>query len=99
MKITAEEVQHVAKLARLAIHEEDLALFAQQLDAILSYVDILNRLDTDSVEPTFQVFAHSNAMREDVIEPSLTQQEALANAPEQKDGGYLVPRVMEGGGA
>jgi aspartyl-tRNA(Asn)/glutamyl-tRNA(Gln) amidotransferase subunit C len=99
MKVSAREVQYIAKLARLEIREEDLELFVRQFNDILGYAGKLDKLDTESVEPTAQVLPYGNVMREDVVKPSLTRDEALANAPAQKDGGYLVARVMEGGGA
>jgi aspartyl-tRNA(Asn)/glutamyl-tRNA(Gln) amidotransferase subunit C len=99
MKVTAREVQYIARLARLEIGEGELELFVRQFNDILGYVDVLSKIDTENVEPTAQVLAYGNVMREDIVKPSLPQEEILANAPEKKNGGYLVPRVMEGGGA
>ncbi|MDR2006754.1 MAG: Asp-tRNA(Asn)/Glu-tRNA(Gln) amidotransferase subunit GatC [Acidaminococcales bacterium] len=98
MKVSAQEVQYIAKLARLEIPEEDLALFVRQFNDILGYAGMLGKLDTEKVEPTAQVLPYGNVMREDAAGTPLTQEEALSNAPAQKDGGYLVARVMEGGG-
>lgn len=99
MKVSAKEVEYIARLSRLEIEEKDLELFTQQFNDILVYAGTLGSLDTDAVEPTAHVLNYGNVMREDIVKPSFTQDEILANAPERKDGGYLVPRVMEGGGA
>ena len=99
MKVTADEVRYIAQLSRLELAESDMDLFVKRFNDILSYADKLDRLDTENVEPTAQVLNYGNVMRDDVIKPSLTQEEVLANAPEKANGGYLVPRVMEGGGA
>ena len=99
MKVSAKEVAHIAHLARLEIGESELDVFTKRFNDILDYVNTLDKLDTENVKPTTQVLDYGNVMREDIEKPSLTQDEVLANAPERKDGGYLVPRVMEGGGA
>ncbi|MDR3348137.1 MAG: Asp-tRNA(Asn)/Glu-tRNA(Gln) amidotransferase subunit GatC [Acidaminococcales bacterium] len=99
MKVSAQEVQYIARLARLEIPEENLELFVRQFNDILGYAGMLGKLDTENVEPTAQVLPYGNVMREDVAGTPLTQEEALANAPERFRGGYLVARVMEGGGA
>ncbi len=94
MKISREDVQKVAQLARLRLCEEELVTMTGQLDTILSYVDKLNELDTDGVEPTTHVLAVSNAFREDCVRPSLTRQRALANGPAVDEESFLVPRVL-----
>lgn len=94
MKISREDVQKVAQLARLRLCEEELVTMTGQLDTILSYVDKLNELDTDGVEPTTHVLAVSNAFREDRVRPSLTRQQALANGPAVDEESFLVPRVL-----
>ncbi len=99
MRVDSNQVEYIAALARLEIEKSDLDLFVTQFNDVLSYVDVLNKLDTDDVIPTAHVGDYGNVFREDVVKPSLTQQEVLANAPEKQDGGYLVPRVMQGGGA
>ena len=99
MKVSAKEVEYIARLSRLEIKESDLELFTRQFNDVLDYADTLGKLDTENIEPTAHVLDYGNVMREDIVKPSLTQDEILANAPERKDGGYLVPRVMEGGGA
>lgn len=94
MKISQREVEHVAHLARLHLSQEELSVMTAQLDTILSYVAKLDELDTTEVEPTTHAFAITNAFREDTVNPSLTQREALANAPEHNGESFVVPRVI-----
>ncbi|MBS3947497.1 MAG: Asp-tRNA(Asn)/Glu-tRNA(Gln) amidotransferase subunit GatC [Dethiobacter sp.] len=95
MKITREEVVHVARLAMLEISGEEVALYTQQLNAILEYADKLKSLETEGVEPTAHVLPLRNVFREDEIRPGLPREEALANAPAEEEGLFRVPRVME----
>lgn len=95
MSITVKDVQHVARLARLHLSPEEEATFTEQMNAILQYAEKLNELDTENVKPTTHVLHVSNVMREDVVKESLTQEEALLNAPEDEDGQFKVPAVLE----
>ena len=95
MSITVKDVQHVAKLARLQLSPEEEATFTEQMNAILQYAEKLNELDTENVKPTTHVLQVSNVMREDVVKESLSQEEALLNAPEEEDGHFKVPAVLE----
>jgi aspartyl-tRNA(Asn)/glutamyl-tRNA(Gln) amidotransferase subunit C len=95
MKITKQEVEHVAKLARLELSEQETARMTDQLSNILTYVEKLNELDTTAVEPTSHVLDINNVMREDVPGTSLAQERALANAPEKAAGHYKVPKIIE----
>jgi len=95
MKITRQEVEHVAKLARLRFNEAEMERFTDQLNAILAYIDKLNELDTSRVEPTYHVLELVNVFREDQIEPPLPKELALANAPERADSFFQVPRIVE----
>ncbi len=95
MKITIKEVEHVARLARLELTEEEKERTRAQLDSILSYIDKLNELDTSLVEPTSHVLPMTNVFREDEVRPSVTQEEALANAPDRHDLFFRVPRILE----
>ncbi len=95
MKITREEVEHVARLARLELTEEEKDLFTGQMDAILAYVDKLNELDTANVVPTSHAVPMENAFREDEVRPSIGIDNALANAPERAEGFFRVPKVIE----
>ena len=94
MKISEEQVQHVIKLARLDPTHEDLAAITGQLDRILSYVETLNELDTEGVEPTTHALAITNAFRDDEMKPSLSQEKSLANGPRQNGEAFVVPRVI-----
>ncbi|MEC0172918.1 Asp-tRNA(Asn)/Glu-tRNA(Gln) amidotransferase subunit GatC [Paenibacillus graminis] len=95
MSITVHDVQHVAKLARLHLSPEEEAKLTEQMNAILQYAEKLNELDTENVKPTTHVLQVSNVMRDDVVKESLTQEEALLNAPEDEDGHFKVPAVLE----
>jgi aspartyl-tRNA(Asn)/glutamyl-tRNA(Gln) amidotransferase subunit C len=95
MSITVKDVQHVAKLARLQLSPEEEATFTEQMNAILRYAEKLNELDTENVKPTTHVLQVSNVMRDDVVKESLSQEEALLNAPDHEDGHFKVPAVLE----
>ncbi|HET6364890.1 MAG TPA: Asp-tRNA(Asn)/Glu-tRNA(Gln) amidotransferase subunit GatC [Nitrospirota bacterium] len=95
MKITKKEVEHVARLARLELSEQEKETLTDQLSNILTYVEQLNELDTNGVEPTSHVLDINNVMREDVPEASLPQDLALANGPEKALGHYKVPKIIE----
>ncbi len=95
MEITKEQVEHVARLARLEVSEDEKTVFARQLSGILTYIDQLKGLDTAGVEPTATVLPTDNVFRDDAVRPSLTQEQALANAPDQADGFFRVPKILE----
>ncbi len=94
MKITGKEVAYVAHLARLALSDEEIEQFTGQLDAILAYVDKLNELDTEDVEPTAHVIPMGNVVREDAVDTGLPIEEVLANAPGTQDRFFRVPRII-----
>ncbi|MNN92319.1 Aspartyl/glutamyl-tRNA(Asn/Gln) amidotransferase subunit C [compost metagenome] len=85
----------MAKLARLHLSPEEEAKLTEQMNAILQYAEKLNELDTENVKPTTHVLQVSNVMRDDVVKESLSQEEALLNAPEDEDGHFKVPAVLE----
>ena len=91
MAISRAEVVHVARLARLALTEEELDRFAGQLDAILEAVGKVSELDLSGVEPTLHPLELSNVWAEDAPQPSLPVEDALANAPEVEDDAFRVP--------
>lgn len=97
MRITPDEVRHIASLANLRLSDEDTALYARDLEQILGYVDQLNELDTTGIEPMAQVLHEGNAapQRPDTPGPSLDQKTALRCAPLQGAGHFKVPRVIE----
>lgn len=94
MKITKEEVIYVSKLARLELSEAEVDAMTGQLDRILSYVDTLNELDTAEVKPTTHAISIDNAFREDEVKPSLSQEDALKNGPDQNGEAFVVPKVI-----
>ena len=95
MKISKQEVEHVAKLARLELSEQEKEKLTDQLSNILTYVETLNSVDTKGVEPTSHVLDIKNVMRDDVVVSGLTQEQALANAPDKAAGHYKVPKIIE----
>ena len=95
MSLTAEEVLHIAHLARIALTEADVECFTRQLSGILDHFAALAAVDTDGVEPTAHPLPLSNVMRADFVAPSLTQAEVLANAPEREEGFFRVRAVLE----
>jgi aspartyl-tRNA(Asn)/glutamyl-tRNA(Gln) amidotransferase subunit C len=95
MKITREEVEHVAGLARLNLDEAEMAAMTEQMDAILSYVDKLSELKTDGIEPTAHAVPMENAFRADLETPSIGINAALENAPAAVEGCFQVPKVIE----
>jgi aspartyl-tRNA(Asn)/glutamyl-tRNA(Gln) amidotransferase subunit C len=95
MKITVNEVEKVANLARLKFSAEETEVFTRQLDAILSYIDKLNELDTTGIEPLSHVMQIHNVTRPDVVKPSLSPDEALGNAPDRSGDFYRVPKIIE----
>lgn len=95
MKITPQEVDHVARLARLALSNEERETFTRQLSDILTYVDKLNELDTSEVAPTSHVIPMQNVFRPDASGESLPVEEALANSPAPEHQHHRVPNIME----
>jgi len=93
-RISSEQVKYVANLARLAITEEEAAMFTKQLDDIISFAEQLNELDTENVAPTFHVLDMKNILREDIAQQGLPQEEVLKNAPEHQDGQFKVPAIL-----
>ena len=95
MAVTTTDVEHVAKLARLELSENEKERFTEQMNAILTYADKLNELDTNDVQPTSHVLKMVNVMRDDHIRPSLTIEQVMNNAPDEEDGHFRVPAVIE----
>ncbi|WP_035437754.1 Asp-tRNA(Asn)/Glu-tRNA(Gln) amidotransferase subunit GatC [Bacillus sp. UNC322MFChir4.1] len=94
-RISVENVKHVAHLARLAITDQEAEKFQKQLDAIVTFAEQLNELDTTKVKPTTHVLDMKNIMREDVPEKGLPVEEVLKNAPDHKENQIRVPAVLE----
>jgi aspartyl-tRNA(Asn)/glutamyl-tRNA(Gln) amidotransferase subunit C len=88
-------IEKVARLARLELSEDEMETFGNQLEQILTYMEQLNRLDTTGVEPTSHAIPIYNIFREDEVKSSLAQEEVLGIAPEQEEGHFKVPKIIE----
>lgn len=95
MAIDRATVDHVARLARLSLTDEERALFTEQLRHILDYFTRLQELDLGAVAPTSHILAASEVLRQDEVRPSLDREEVLAAAPEAEEGFFKVPPVLE----
>lgn len=95
MQLTTDEVRHVAELAKLALTEEEIVQYTQQLSAILDYAALLQAVDTSGVPPTPYILPLTNVMREDEAAPCLSNAAALANAPDSDQGFFRVRAVFE----
>lgn len=95
MKLSKDQVRKVANLANLPISTEEEEKYSQQLSKILDYIDQLNQIDTQKVEPTFNVSPNKNVTREDFPGKSLTQEDALSNAPKKSQGYFLTKGIFE----
>ncbi|MBH0162870.1 Asp-tRNA(Asn)/Glu-tRNA(Gln) amidotransferase subunit GatC [Fictibacillus sp. 26RED30] len=94
-RISKDQVKHVAHLARLAVTEEEAELLTEQLDKIIGFAEELNELDTDNVEPTTHVQELKNILRKDEVRNSVSVDEAMKNAPSERDGQFKVPNILE----
>jgi aspartyl-tRNA(Asn)/glutamyl-tRNA(Gln) amidotransferase subunit C len=95
MSLTRDAVRHVAMLARLGLEPGEEDLYVEQLGAILAHIDRLREVDTDTIPPTAQVVPLAARLREDEPRPGLTQAQALAGAPEARDGMFAVRAIQE----
>jgi aspartyl-tRNA(Asn)/glutamyl-tRNA(Gln) amidotransferase subunit C len=95
MKLTDEEIRHIALLARLGISDAEVEKFREQLSSILENMDILQQADTSGLAPTAQSVALENIYRPDETAPSLAAEEVLANAPAREDNSFKVNAVLE----
>lgn len=96
MKIDVKTVKEIAELSRLNITDESAAQEAKQLEIILGYMAELNEINTNGVEPLYQVFPLENVWREDQVSESLTKEQVFANAPEEDGSYFQVPGIREG---
>ncbi len=94
MKISRREVARIADLARLQLSEEQLDLFAGQLNDILEYMEMLGQVDTSQVEPLYSPVEHEASYRDDQVEQEYTREEVLGNAPENDGEFFIVPKVF-----
>lgn len=95
MQITPDLIKYLESLARITLTEEQEKKVGTELQDILTYIDMLNELDTDGVETMSHCFPVTNVMRDDVVEPSMTPDEITANAPESQDGCFVVPKTVD----
>jgi len=94
-KIDETQVRRVAQLSRLELSDGEVSQFSTQLSAIVEYIEKLNELDTESVEPLAHCLPVHNVLREDMPRPSLSNDAALANAPEREDEYFKVPKILD----
>ena len=94
MSVTKKDVEYIAELARLKFKEEELESFTHQLNEILNYVDKLNELDTENVEPLSHPVENVNVFRNDELKKSITTKDALKNAPDRNNEFFKVPKVI-----
>ena len=95
MSVTNEQIRHIAKLARIAMSEDELARLVPELNNILGWVEQLGEVDTDGVEPLTAVIEQKLRLRDDVVNDGNLRDEVLANAPEAQHGFFAVPKVIE----
>jgi aspartyl-tRNA(Asn)/glutamyl-tRNA(Gln) amidotransferase subunit C len=95
MKLSREEVEHIADLAKLALSDEEVARYQEQLSAILEHFEHLQELETDDIHPTATVLPLKSVMRADEARPPLQREKVLQNAPQAKGGCFQVPAVLE----
>lgn len=95
MQITPDLIKYLEKLARITLSEDEEKKVGNELQDILSYIDMLNELDTDGVEAMSHCFPVTNVMREDEVAPSMSPDEIVANAPESQDGYFVVPKTVD----
>jgi aspartyl-tRNA(Asn)/glutamyl-tRNA(Gln) amidotransferase subunit C len=95
MKLSREEVKHIAMLSRLELKEEEVEKFQTQLSEILDFVEKLNELDTEGIDPKFQIIPPQNVLREDVSGVSLSREKTFMNAPETDGEYFIVPKVVK----
>ena len=95
MKINDDLVQHIAHLARLEFQGEDLKAIKGDMENIISFMDKLSELDTDEVEPLIFMSDEVNVLREDVVEKTVTSEQALKNAPKKDSDYFRIPKVLD----
>jgi aspartyl-tRNA(Asn)/glutamyl-tRNA(Gln) amidotransferase subunit C len=94
-KITPADLKHIAKLARIDLTESEEATFLPQLESVIEYFDVLNKVNTDGIEPTFRVNDQSNVFRQDEIKESLSVEDALSGATRTKDNYFVVTATIK----
>jgi len=94
MSVTIDQVEKIARLSKLSFSADEKETFVQQFNQILDYIEKLNELDTENVEPTYNVLDLKNVTRPDTVKRWFSQEKALANAPKAKHGFFSVPKVI-----
>ena len=94
MSLNKKDIEHIAKLAKLKFNDDEIDKLTPQLNRILQYVEKLNELDTENVEPLSHPVANINVFREDILKESIPTKEALKNAPQKDDKYFKVPKVI-----
>ncbi len=92
-RIGSDDVRHVARLAELEFSDGEISKITPQLDKILEHVARVSSVETDGILPTSHVVDMKNVFRDDTVDDSISQEEALKNAPEEEDDGFKVPRI------
>lgn len=95
MEITAKTVEYIADLARLELSTDETMNLVKEMGAIIGYFEKLNELDTKDIVPREHIKSIKNVFREDIVKPSFSREEILANAPLSEDGGFKVPTIVE----
>lgn len=93
-KISLEELEHVAKLARIKLTDQEKTAFLPQLESILEYLDKLNQVDTSKLTPSFQITSLKNVFRSDTVKPSLSQKSALSQTSKTHDAYFISPPAI-----
>jgi aspartyl-tRNA(Asn)/glutamyl-tRNA(Gln) amidotransferase subunit C len=89
-KISSTDLDHIAKLARINLTESEKKTFLPQLESVLEYLDVLNKVNTDDIKPTFRVNDQKNVLRQDIVKDSFSQKEVLSSASKTKDAYFEV---------
>jgi aspartyl-tRNA(Asn)/glutamyl-tRNA(Gln) amidotransferase subunit C len=93
-RITEQEVEHVAWLAKIELSEEEKKRFTEQFNSILDYFKIVDEAETETIPPTFHPVDLADVLREDIVEPCLSREKALANAPKKEKGFFKSPKII-----
>lgn len=93
--VSKEVVKHMAELSKLEFSDEELDHFTEEFSKIIEYVAQLTEIDTEGVEPTYNISQKTQPLREDVVRESLSREEVLKNAPEEQYGYFKLPNIME----
>ena len=93
-RITKKEVEHVAWLAKIKLTEDEKNLFTEQFNSILEYFRVIDDATTEKIPPSFHAVALTDVLREDIIEPCLSREKALSNAPKKEKGFFKSPKIL-----